>query len=105
MGFRVQYTQQAEEDLDSILRYMSDELFNPQAAERFYEAVNKRLGLLCDNPRMFPLHHDEKLHADEYRCAVIGNYLMFYIVDDEYSVVSIIRIVYGGRDLSAVFAE
>jgi hypothetical protein len=28
---------------------------------------------------------------------VIGNYLMFYVVDVEGSVVSIIRIVYGGR--------
>ena len=105
MGFSVQYTEQAEEDLNSILQYMNDELFSSQAAERFYKAVNKRLRLLCDNPRMYPLHHDEKLHAGEYHYAVIGNYLMFYTVDDECSIVSIIRIVYGGRDLSAVFLE
>jgi addiction module RelE/StbE family toxin len=105
MAFNVKLSKQAEEDLSAILQYISDELFNLQAASNFFEAVIKKIGQLQEHPFMFPLYHEEKLSAKGYRYAVIGNYLMFYIIDDDTSVVSIARILYGRHDIPSVFSQ
>jgi addiction module RelE/StbE family toxin len=105
MIFRVEYSERAASDLADIIGYISDKLCNPQAAERFYNAVSEKLGLLREHPYMFPLRHDEKLSAEGVRFAVIGNYLIFYLVDDDNSVVSIARILYGRRNIPSIFEE
>ena len=105
MAFRVEYSERAADDLSDIISYISGELCNPQAAERFYNNVNEKLGLLREHPHMFPFHHDKKLNAEGLRFAVIGNYLMFYLVDDDNSVVSIARILYGRQDIQFVFKK
>jgi plasmid stabilization system protein ParE len=103
MAFRVKHTEQSYDDLDGIIEYISEKLFDPQAAERFYNNVAEKIERLKENPYMFPLYHDEKLSAKGYRFAVIGNYLMFFVVDESDKVVSIIGIVYGRRDMPTVF--
>ena len=105
MVFKIEYSEQAAVDLADIIRYLTDELYNLQAAERFYNVVSEKLGFLRDNPYIYPLHHDEKLRTEEYHFVVIGNYSIFYLIHDDSSIVSIARIVFGGRDLSAVFEE
>ena len=103
MAFRIEFSEQAEDDLNEILRYINDELFNPQAAERFYQAVDEKLELLREHPYIFPLYHYEKLSAEGFHFVVISNYLMFYIIDDDTSVVSIARLLYGKRYIPAIF--
>ena len=105
MAFKVKYSERAANDLDDIISYINDELCNPQAAEHFFNAVDEKLNLLKEHPHMFPLHHDEKLGAEGIRFAVIGNYLMFYHVDDNNSIVTIARILYGKRDIPSIFEQ
>ena len=103
MVFRTEFSEQADIDLDEILQYISDELGAPQAAERFYFAVFDKLDFLCDNPYMYPLHHNEILNAKGLHFIVISNFLLFYTVNDIKNVVTIVRILYGKRDLNAAF--
>ena len=105
MDFKVKLSQQAVDDIDNIISYISHELYSPQAAERFFNRVNQKITMLGKNPFIYPLHHDEELSAKGLRFVVIGNYLMFYIIDVENTVVHIARIVYGGRNLPVVFEE
>lgn len=105
MAFKVEYTERAAADLADIIAYIRDTLYNPYAAERFYNAVDKKIALLREQPYMFPLHSDEKLNAKGVHFAVIGNYLMFYLIDKANSVVNIVRILYVSRDISTVFGE
>ena len=105
MIYKVDFAEHAAADLSEIIRYISEELYNPQAAGRFYNEVDEKRKLLCEHPYMFPLHHAEELSAEGIRATVIGNFVMFYVVDDEKSIVSIIRILYGRRDIPSVFGE
>jgi len=100
MAYKVKYSEQAVDDLDEIIRYISQELLSPQSADNFFKAVYRKLGFLRENPYMYPLHNDDKLASDGYRFVVIGNYYMFYLVDDVNSIVNIARILYGKRDIS-----
>jgi plasmid stabilization system protein ParE len=99
MGFRISYTAQATDDLAGIIRYIGRELSNPKAAEHFYRSVKEKLELLCEHPYMFPLYHNDKLSAQGFRFIVAGSFLIFYLVDDDSSVVNIVRILYGKQDV------
>jgi len=103
MAFRIKFSEQADNDLDEILQYISNELLAPQAAERFYHTVFEKVAFLCDNPYMYPLHHNDLLKAKGFHFVVISNYLLFYIIDDIESVVTIVRILYGKRDFNSIF--
>ena len=102
MAFQVKFSERAATDLSEIIGYISDVLLNPIAAEHFYNEVDKKRQHIRENPKMYPLSRDERLKAKGYRVAVVGNYLLFYIVDDENAIAYIIRIVYSKRDLSSI---
>ena len=103
MAFRIRFSEQAAQDLSDIVEYISDVLCNPGAAERFYNEVNKRLNKLSDNPFIYPLSRNSKLNAEGYHVSVISNYLLFYLIDETDNVVDISRIIYGKRDITAIF--
>ena len=105
MAFRVKYSEVAADDLFEIISYISDKLCNPQAVERFYNTLNEKLSLLREHPYIFPLHHDEKLNAEGVHFTAIGNYLIFYVIDNDNSIVNIVRILYGRRDIPSVFEK
>lgn len=105
MVFKVEYSDPAALDLAEIIKYIKDELSNPQAAERFFNMVEQRLVDLREHPYKFPLYHNERLSEEGTRFVVVGNYIMFYIVDDINKIVTIARIVYGKQDIPAVFGQ
>ena len=110
MVFKVTYSEKASDDLSDIIRYISYKLNSPQAAERFFTKVLQKIEWLRENPYLFPLYHDEKLSADGYRFVVIGNYLLFYVIDDSNSdngssIVNIVRIIYNRRNIPTIIDE
>ena len=105
MDFNVKFSDQAFDDIDDIIDYIKNELCNPQAAARFFDKINQKTLLLGKNPYTYPLYHDEELSAKGLRFVVIGNYLMFYTIDEDSSVVNIARVVYGGRNLPVIFDD
>jgi plasmid stabilization system protein ParE len=105
MAFKVVHSEQASVDLDDIIGYIHDELHSPQAAKKFFNKAMETIKLLCDNPYIFPLYHDDTLNAEGYRFAMIGNHMMFYTVDNDAEVVNIARIIYGRRNIPVVFGS
>ena len=102
MAFKVKYSEQSSKDLADIIKYISYELCSPKAAENFYMGVLEKIELFSENPYIFPLYHDERPSAEGYRFAVVGHYLMFYVIDDDNSIVTIVRILYGRRNIAAI---
>jgi plasmid stabilization system protein ParE len=105
MATKTKLSELAADDLDKIMRYYCEELFVPQAAANFHNNLLKQIEFIDDNPMMYPLHHDEKLRAEGYRFVTIGKFLMFYLVSKDEAHVDIVRIVYGGRDLTDLLDE
>ena len=87
INYEVITTKQADYDLRGIYEYIAFELMAPGNAagqlDRFraYEKEPWRSRGLCVMP--------------------IDNYLVFYIPNKEEKVVTIIRVMYGGRDVDA----
>ena len=105
MTYDVEFSEQGNHDLEEIIRYISEELFSPQAAQKFFSAVNEKLLLLQSFTYLYPLYHDDRLANEDFHFVTIGNYLMFYLVYDDKAIVSIARILYGRRDIPTVIEE
>ena len=88
--------------MDDIIDYICIELHNPQAAEKFYNNIKDMLERLRYNPYLFPLHHDKRLEVEGFHYTMIGNYILFYEIDDDKKVVSIARVIYGRRNISTM---
>lgn len=96
--YKLEFLPSAQQDMLEIVRYISFELKNPNAADLltidFFNAAESVLTFPYAN-RVYqttqPLNH-------EYRKIIVKNYLMFYWVDENKQLVTIARVVYAKRD-------
>ena len=96
MTYKLEISDDAEQDVDDIMAYITQKLKNVQAARELYKAIKNTYSQIIENPFMFGLFLDESLNKKGYRRAVVKNYLIAYRVVDES--VYIVRVFYGARD-------
>lgn len=105
MSFRIQFTSGARQDLRDIFEYIAFELFVPDTAKAQTKRIIDEIRTLDVFPMRYPLYEDEPWHSIGLRFFPIDNYLIFYRTDEEKEIVSIVRIMYGGRDISRQLSE
>ena len=98
MGYKLNVSKDAHNDVVEIAGYIKGELDNPKAASTFLDDVEKGYRNAVDNPRMYGLCYDERLRRKGYRKIIIKNYLLFYRVDEAQKTVFVVRVIYGARD-------
>jgi toxin ParE1/3/4 len=103
--FSVQFTNQAEEDLLSTLRYIVDVLKSPSAAKNLLLEIEQQTEILKSSPLCYSLVIDEYLSSRSIRSFLVKNYQIFYTVNDDKEIVSIIRILYARRDWAHLLQE
>ena len=96
--YKLEYLPVARKDMIEIVRYISRELQNPDAADRLaVELVNAAESVLTF-PYAAPAYQPIRSLKHEYRKILVQNYLMFYWVDEEERLVTVARVVYAKRD-------
>ena len=90
--YKLEYLPVARKDMLEIVRYISGELQNPDAADHL--AVESVLTF----PYATPAYQPIRPLKHEYRKILVQNYLMFYWVDEEKKLVTVARVVYAKRD-------
>ena len=93
----VKYSDAAKTDLKKISNWIAEE--NPVRAHSFV----KELRATCEGLSLFPLSNQSigLFHERTLRRKVSGNYLIFYIADDE--TLEIVRVLHGAQDYSDLF--
>ena len=99
MIFDVSYSAEARQDLRDIYEYIAYELLVPETAARQAERIMKAARSLEQIPMRYRLYEGEPWHSQGLRVLPVDNYLVFYLPDEVCAAVSIIRIMYGGRDI------
>ena len=89
MIYDIVISDQAEIDLRGIFEYIAFELQAPENAS----------GQL-DRLKRYRQYELEPWKSRGLRVAPVDNYLVLYIPDDDTQVVTIIRVMYGGRDVN-----
>lgn len=98
MEYSVVVARQAKSDMSEINAYITDELYNPEAALKLLDEIYDQAISLKHMPKMFALVSDERLALLGIRSIPVKNYLVFYTVDDTTRVVNIVRVLYFRRD-------
>ena len=99
MIFDVSYSAEARQDLRDIYEYIAYELLVPETAARQAERIMKAARSLEQIPMRYRLYEGEPWHSQGLRVLPVDNYLVFYLPDETSATVSILRIMYGGRDI------
>ena len=96
--YKLVYLPVAREDMVDIVRYVSHELGNPQAAERLAEALIAAAESIPPFPYANPVYTPIRPLRHEYRRLPVQNYLLFYWVDQTRQQINIARVIYAKRD-------
>ncbi len=100
MRFRINYTKKALADLDGIYDYIAFTLNEPVIAEKLISSILQSVRTLEEMPNRHRLCDEEVLRNQNIRIMPVKNYIIAYTPDDKAGTVSIIRVLYGGRDIS-----
>jgi plasmid stabilization system protein ParE len=96
--YKLEYLPVATRDMAEIARYISHVLFNPAAAEKLAVEMTEAAERLMDFPYRCPVYTSQKPLQKEYRKLLVGNYILFYSVDEVSKLVTIARVLYARRD-------
>lgn len=99
MMFDVQISEQADKDLRGIFEYIAFELLEPENAAGQLDRLEAAFDMLGFMPEKHRRYEKEPWRSRGLRVVPVDNYLVFYIPDMEAQKVTVIRVMYCGRDM------
>ena len=93
MIYSVNISAQADRDIRAIYEYIALTLMSPENANAQLSRLEDRINKLDNLPKRFPKY------KNEIRFMPVDNYLVFYTVDDVSKNVSVLRVMYGKRNI------
>lgn len=96
---KIVYTFRARQDLRDIYEYIAFTLLVPETASKITDKIMEMIRALDSMPDRNPLYKEGPWHSKGVRFLPVNNDLVFYTVDHSADMVSIARIMYGGRGI------
>lgn len=98
--YKLEFLPVAKNDMLEIVKYISNDLQNPQAASRLADEFIKSAENVCSFPYSNNVYIPLKPLNLEYRKIIVKNYMMFYTVDETTKTVTIMRVIYAKRNIT-----
>ena len=105
MNYSVNITDLAEEDILATVKYISNALKNPIAANNLLDEIEKHEKKLEEMPNIYPFVNDEYLSQKGIKYVIIKNYLMFFTIDENNKIVNVIRFLYGRMNWQTILKK
>ncbi len=100
--YSYRFTEKAVQDFDEILRYISVDLANPVAAQNLGKKIFEKIDVVRAFPDSGAPVENEFLSDKTVRKLLADNYIIYYKTHYEEKTISIVRIVYGKRNLDEI---
>ena len=98
----VSYSGEALDDLRDIYTYIANELLVPETAAAQVGRIRKKIRSLDFMPARYALVEWEPWHSMGMHQLPVDNYIVYYLVDDEAGIVTVVRVFYGGCDIEGI---
>ena len=105
MSWNVVYSARARQDLRDIYEYIAYELLLPDTASGQTMRIMKAVRFLEEMPMRYRLYKDEPWHSQGLRFLPVDNYLVFYLTSESECTVTVVRIMYSGRNIGLQLGE
>lgn len=97
-NYRVKFTRQAEKSLETIVKYISQDLMNPSAAIDLLQLIDKETESLSNMPERIRLTPEQPWHDKGIRRKRVKNYYIYFWIHKDARRVQILDITYTGRN-------
>ena len=101
MNYKINLTPKAQSDLKEIFRYIAVDLQSIQNATGQLDRLEKAISSLEQMPECYRVQDKEPWRRRNLRIMTVDNYLVLYVPNKEERTVTVIRIMYGGRDIDS----
>ena len=101
-NYKVVYSADALDDLREIYVYIADELLVPETATAQVGRIRKEVRSLDFMPTRYALVEWEPWHSMKMHKLPVDNFIVYYMIDDEQMVVTVVRVLYDGRDIEGI---
>ncbi|MGM9974830.1 MAG: type II toxin-antitoxin system RelE/ParE family toxin [Clostridiaceae bacterium] len=105
MSWKIIYSAKARQDLRDIYEYIAYNLCVPEIAKGQAQRIMNEIRSLDKIPMRHRLYDSEPWHSQGLRFFPVDNYLVFYLPNESKNTVNIVRIMYGGRNISKQLYE
>ena len=99
MIYEVEVSEQADRDLREIFEYIAFELQSPENASGQLDRLEEQILNLDTMPERYRKYENEPWKSRGLRVLPVDNYVVLYIPDSNKKVVTILRVMYAGRDI------
>ena len=99
MIYEVELSEQADSDLTGIFEYIAFELQSPENASGQLDRLEEQILNLDTMPERYRKYENEPWKRRGLRVLPVDNYVVLYIPDSNKKVVTILRVMYAGRDI------
>lgn len=101
-NYQVVYSPAAINDLKDIYSYIAFERKANRTAVNQVNRIRKEIRSLNTMPERYSIVDWEPWRSMKMHKAAVNNYVVFYLVNSEDKMVTVVRIFYGGRDIEEI---
>ena len=99
MIYEIEVSEQADSDLRGIFEYLAFELQALENASGQLDRLEEQILSLDTIPERYRKYEKEPWKSRGLRVLPVDNYVILYIPDSDKKVVTILRVMYAGRDI------
>ena len=103
--YTVKVTKMAYDHMQEIVRYISNELFAPDAANRLLDKFEEAISDLSYMPERHSLVDEEPWRSEGFRKIIVKNFLIYFWIDEHNMRVQVTGVIYGRRDQIAELSK
>jgi addiction module RelE/StbE family toxin len=93
MKYKIKYLSETVADRDEIKKYLSQ--FGANTPKKFFDLLKHNIEVIKKYPYSCQAYDGDP----DYRKMVVGDYLVFYIVNDDEKTIEIHRMFHASRDI------
>ncbi|MCL1864673.1 MAG: type II toxin-antitoxin system RelE/ParE family toxin [Spirochaetes bacterium] len=103
--YALHITDIAEQDILLTVKYISDVLKSPKAANNLLDEIEKYEEIIQNTPHIYPFVSDEYFTENRFKFVMIKNYIMFYIINEDEKRVYVIRFLHARRNWKGILTN
>lgn len=104
-SYKVIYSPLAQDDIRAIYTYIANELQAKQTARGQVDRIRNTVRKLNAMPERYSAVEWEPWASMGMRKVPVDNYIVFYLVDTVKLTVTVIRVLYNGRDIEGIIQK
>lgn len=100
--YRIEFLPIAKKDIDDIIYYVSHKLKNITASKKLRDLFMSSLDYIVEFPYGCSVYKPIKNLKNEYRSYRVKNFLMFYTINEDKNLITIVRVLYKKMDINNI---